>query len=132
MEHKELTERIIGAAIEVHRALGPGYIESAYEEALCIELRCRSIQFERQKKLSVFYRGENVAEHRLDLLVESLIVVELKAISALENIHFAMVRSYLKASGLNCGLLINFAAVSLTVKRIGREFTAREVPDFRA
>ncbi|MEI6561095.1 MAG: GxxExxY protein [Verrucomicrobiota bacterium] len=129
MEYKELTGQIIGAAIEVHRRLGPGYLESAYEEALCIELEHRHIGYERQKQLSVYYRGQLICEHRLDLVVERLIIVELKAISAIENIHFAVLRSYLKAAELEHGLLLNFASVSLTVKRVGREQSARITPD---
>lgn len=128
MEHKELTGQIIGAAIEVHRNLGPGYLESAYEEALCIELEHRRIGFDRQKQLPVYYRGKLICEHRLDLLVEHLIIVELKAISAIDNIHFAVLRSYLKAAKLDHGLILNFASVSLTVKRVGRELSARNAP----
>jgi len=128
MEYKELTGQIIGAAIEVHRRLGPGYLESAYEEALCIELEHRHISYERQKQLPVYYRGKLIGEHRLDLVVEELIIVELKAISAIENIHFAVLRSYLKAAKLDHCLLLNFASIAPTVKRVGREQSARIVP----
>jgi len=131
MEHRELTGQIIGAAIEVHRSLGPGYIETAYENALCFELEHRHISYERQKPLSVYYRGQLICEHRLDLVVERLIIVELKAISAIENIHFAVLRSYLKAAELDHGLLLNFASVSLTVKRVGREQSARDIPNLQ-
>ena len=123
---QELTQRIIGAAIAVHKALGPGFLESAYEEALAIEFTCRGIVFERQKGLPVFYRGQKIAEHRLDFLVESCVVVELKAISSLEDIHFAIVRSYLKAANLQSALILNFATMPLTVKRVGREEVARK------
>ena len=129
LEFEELTGQIIGAAIEVHRGLGPGYIESAYENALCIELEHRHLHYERQKMLPVYYRGKLICEHRLDLVVEELIIVELKAISAIENIHFAVLRSYLKAAELDHGLLLNFASVTLTVKRVGREQNARSIPD---
>lgn len=132
MDYKELTGKIIGAAIEVHRHLGPGFLESAYEEALCIEFAHQHIGYERQKQLPVFYRGKLISEQRLDLVVEHLIIVELKAINALENIHFAVLRSYLKAAGLNHGLLLNFASVTLTVKRVGRELNARIVPDLQS
>jgi GxxExxY protein len=125
---QELTQRIIGAAIEVHKALGPGFLESAYEEALAIEFRHQGIVFERQKVLPVFYRDQKIAEHRLDFLVESCVVVELKAISALEDIHFAIVRSYLKAAHLQSALLLNFTTMPLTVKRVGREEAARQKP----
>lgn len=117
-----LTERIIGAAVRVHRELGPGFLESIYEEALSVELRLLGLTFERQKPVPVFYRGHPVGEHRLDLLVESQVVVELKAINTLENIHFAIVRSYLKALGLRDALLLNFAGTRLVMKRVGREY----------
>src|SRR6267142_5718319 len=97
LAHEELTGRIIGCAIEVHKALGPGYVESIYEEALVVELKHAGLKVEQQKILPVFYREVLVGEHRLDLLVNENIVAELKAISALEDIHFAIVRSYLKA-----------------------------------
>lgn len=106
--NRELTERIIGAAIRVHRELGPGFLESIYEEAMSVELRLMQAQFERQKPVPIFYRGHPVGEHRVDLLVENSVVVELKAISTFENIHFAVLRSYLKALGLENALLIKF------------------------
>lgn len=123
---QELTQRIIGAAIAVHKALGPGFLESAYEEALAIEFTHQGIVFERQKVLPVFYRGQKIADHRLDFLVESCVVVELKAILALEDIHFAIVRFYLKAANLHSALILNFATMPLTVKRVGREEPARQ------
>lgn len=118
----ELSERVIAAAIRVHKELGPGFLESMYEEALAIELAHAGISFERQKLLPVFYREYVVGEHRLDLLVEGKLVLELKAISQLEKIHFAIVRSYLKASNLDDALLLNFASTRLVVKRVGREY----------
>ena len=117
-----LTERAIGAAVRVHRELGPGFLESIYEEALAIELKSLRIQFERQKPVPIFYRGQPVGEHRVDLLVESQLIVELKAISTLENVHFAILRSYLKALGLRDALLLNFASTRLVMKRVGREY----------
>jgi GxxExxY protein len=117
-----LTERIIAAAIRVHKEIGPGFLEIMYEEALAIELASSGITFERQKLLPIFYREHLIGEHRLDLLVEGSVIVELKAISALEDIHFAIVRSYLKASNLTDALLLNFATARLTVKRVGREY----------
>lgn len=120
-----LTDRIIGAAIRVHKELGPGFLETVYEEALAIELADSNISFERQKAIPISYRGKIVGEHHLDLLVSETVVVELKAISALENIHFAVVRSYLKATNLQDGLLVNFASPKLTVKRVGREYQPR-------
>jgi len=123
---KDTTEQIIGAALVVHRSLGPGFLESAYEEALAIEFGQQQIPFERQKVVPVYYHEQVVAEHRLDFLVAASVVLELKAIAALEDIHFAIVRSYLKATGLNSGLLLNFATMPLTIKRVGREDSARK------
>ena len=118
----ELTERIIAAAIRVHKELGPGFLEMMYEEALAVELTGAGLTFERQKLLPVFYHEHLIGEHRLDLPVEGKVILELKAISQLEKIHFAIVRSYLKASGLEDALLLNFASTRLTVKRVGREY----------
>ena len=118
LAHEELTGRIIACAIEVHKALGPGFLESIYESAMVVELNRAGLKVERQKSLPIYYREVLVGEHRLDLLVENLVVVELKAISELEDIHFAIVRSYLKAAGLEHGLLLNFATMPLTVKRV--------------
>ena len=116
----KLTDRIIASAIRVHTELGPGFLEIMYEEALALELASAGLLFERQKLLPVFYREHVIGEHRLDLVVERKVIVELKAISDLENIHYAIVRSYLKAANLNDALLLNFATTHLTVKRVGR------------
>jgi GxxExxY protein len=118
LEFENLTERIIGAAIEVHRTLGPGFLESIYEKAMSIELRKRELGHVRQLLVPVFYDGVEIGQHRLDLLVEDRIIVELKTIKAFEAIHFATVRSYLKATRLNHGLLLNFAAPKLDIKRV--------------
>src|ERR1700746_641455 len=119
----KLTEQIIAAAIRVHRALGPGFLESIYEEALAVEFALSGIQFVRQYPVPPFYRDHQIGEHRLDFLVEGKIVVELKAISELEDIHFAIGRTYLKATNLQDGLLFNFASVPLTIRRFCRERT---------
>src|SRR3954471_19531554 len=124
-DNEALIERVIGAAIRVHTELGPGFLESLYEEALAVELRALGIQFERQKPVPIFYRAQPIGEHRVDLLIENALVVELKATTALEKVHFAILRSYLKALGLSDGLLFNFAATRLTIKRVGREFHSR-------
>ena len=104
----ELAKAVIGAAIEVHRVLGPGYLENVYEEALAVELNLRGVAFERQKGMSVDYKGHAVGEGRLDLLVDGCLIVELKEVEALAPIHTAQVISYLKATQLPLGLLINF------------------------
>ena len=122
IQNKALTDQIIGAAIRVHKELGPGFLELMYEESLLIELTASGLSFERQKLLPVFYREHLIGEHRLDFLVEQKVILELKAISALEDIHFAIVRSYLKAAHLTDARLLNFAGARLTVKRVGREY----------
>jgi GxxExxY protein len=104
----ELARAVIGAAIEVHRHLGPGFLESVYEEALCVEMADRRIPFERQKEISVLYKGREIGKQRIDLLVGKSLIVELKTVEALAEIHKAQVISYLKATGLSLGLLINF------------------------
>ncbi len=119
LELEELTGKIIGAAIEVHRQLGPGFIESIYENALVYEFRKRGLKVEQQLEVPVIYAGEiEVGKHRLDLLIEGQLVVELKAIANLEDVHFAIVRSYLRAVGKKHGLLLNFAKVTLEPKRV--------------
>jgi GxxExxY protein len=99
---------VIGAAIEVHRTLGPGFLEAAYENAMAVELGLRSVPFRRRVPVAVLYKGARVADKQLDLLVADGLVVELKAVAALAPVHSAQVRSYLKASGCSLGLLINF------------------------
>ncbi|MBI2838741.1 MAG: GxxExxY protein [Acidobacteria bacterium] len=106
---KELTERIIGAAIEVHRTIGPGLLESAYEECLAHELRLHGLEFERQVPLPVNYKGVKLdSGYRLDFLVGKFVVVELKAVDALQPIHEAQLLTYLKLGGWTLGLLLNF------------------------
>jgi GxxExxY protein len=117
--HKELSGRVIEAAIAVHSALGLGFIESVYESALCVELQARDIKFERQKVIRVQHRGVDVGEHRLDLLVEGVLLVELKAVKEIEDIFFTIGRSQMKAADIRDGLILNFAAMPLTIKRIG-------------
>lgn len=118
LEHEELTGKIIAAAIEVHRKLGPGFLESIYENALMLELCTRGLKVENQVEIPVYYAGEEVGKHRLDLLIEDTIIVELKTVKNFEDVHFAIVRSYLKAAGKQHGLLINFAKTTLDVKRV--------------
>lgn len=117
-EFEALSGRILEAAIAVHKALGPGFLESGYQAAMEVALRQRSIPFDRQREISVIFEGEQVDLHKLDLLIGNEIVVELKAIKAFEDIHYAQVKSYLKATGLRVGLLLNFNAVTLAIKRV--------------
>jgi GxxExxY protein len=109
MDYNSITEAIIGAAIDVHRALGPGLLESAYEQCLCHELRLRGIAFERQRDLPVEYKGCKLdCGYRLDLLVMGMVVVEIKAVEKLEPIHEAQLLTYLRLGRWKLGLLINF------------------------
>lgn len=103
-----IASTVIGAALEVHRVLGPGFLESVYEDALAIELELRGISFERQKIVSVSYKGHQIGEGRFDFVVEDSLIVELKAADKLLPVHQAQVLSYLKATGCQLGLLINF------------------------
>jgi len=105
-----LTEQIIGAAIEVHRILGPGLLESVYEQALCHELRMRGIAFDQQVSVDVLYKDIRILGQRLDLLVERQVIVEVKSVRTLPEVAEAQMLSYLKATGLKRGLLINFGA----------------------
>jgi len=104
LEHETLTEKIIGCAIEVHKRLGPGFLESIYENALIIELQRQKLHIEQQREVIIKYDSVEVGRHRLDLIVDNTIVVELKAVKNIEDIHFAIVKSYLKALGKEHGL----------------------------
>jgi GxxExxY protein len=117
---EELAKKVIGAALEVHKILGPGYLESVYEEAFSKELSLREIPFERQKSINVGYKGFNIGEGRLDFLIEKELIVELKSVDSLTVIHTAQVISYLKTTDLKLGLLINFKVLRLKegIKRI--------------
>jgi GxxExxY protein len=119
--NRDLSGRVIEAAIRVHRALGPGFLESVYEAALCVELKAHSIAFERQKIVKLLYRDVEVGEHRLDVLVEGKLLVELKAVSAIEDIFFVVGRSQMKAAKISDGLILNFHSMPLTVRRIAPE-----------
>ncbi|MEQ1534218.1 MAG: GxxExxY protein [Sideroxydans sp.] len=116
----QLTEKIIAAAIEVHKALGPGLLESIYEEALCIEFELMGLEFQRQLAVDVLYKGHAIQGQRLDLLVASEVVVEIKSLRALPEVVTAQLLSYLKATGLKRGLLLNFGEKQMVsgVKRI--------------
>ena len=109
MEINQITELIIGSAIEVHRHLGPGLLESAYQECLCHELTLQGIRYEAQVPLGIQYKGRQLdCGYRLDVLVEDLVVVELKAVEQIAKIHEAQLLTYLKLGGWKIGLLINF------------------------
>ena len=115
---ESLSNKVIGAAIEVHRKLGPGFLESIYEEALKVGFNQHGLNFEAQKEIEIKYLGTVVGRHRLDLIIENAIILELKAVSELADIHFAQLRSYLKATGMKIGLLLNFGKPTLEIKRV--------------
>ena len=118
LEHEDLTDKIIGCAIEVHKRLGPGFLESIYENAFILELEKHNLHVQRQQEVIVKYDGIEVGRHRLDLILNDTIVVELKAVKNIEDVHFAVVKSYLKALGKEHGLIINFSKPVLEVKRV--------------
>lgn len=107
-EAEKIGRTVIDAAIEVHRQLGPGFLERIYEEALCKELALRNISFEQQKPIQVIYKGAAIGEQRLDLLVGSLVIVEIKTVDNVHPIHEAQLLSYLKTTNLRLGFIINF------------------------
>jgi GxxExxY protein len=117
-EFEELSSRILAAAVDVHKALGPGFVEAIYQKAMEVALQHRGISFERQKEIRVFFEKVDVGLQRLDLVVGEQIITELKAVAALAEIHFAQLKSYLKATGLHVGLLLNFNAPTLVIKRV--------------
>ncbi len=114
----ELTQKIIECAIEVHRHLGPGFLENIYENALIAELKNKGLKVESQKNIPLYYKDTLIGEHRLDLLVENEIIVENKTVKEFNDIHKAQLISYLKATGKKVGLLFNFAKTKLEIKRI--------------
>ena len=118
MTFDQLSRQVIGAAVQVHKQLGPGFLESAYEQALRIELSARGLAFEAQKPVQLRYRGQVIGNHVLDLIVDGQLILELKAVGSLEDVHFAQLRSYLRATGVEVGLLINFNSSILVVKRV--------------
>ena len=122
----QLSSKVIAAGLEVHRQLGPGFLESVYDQALRVELAKRGIPFESQKEIRVVYGGQVVGIHVLDLLVADTLVLELKAVNRFEDIHLAQLRSYLKATGKKIGLLMNFNSAKLDVKRIVLDYNDEE------
>ena len=116
--YKELTGKIIQAFYEVHHVLGPGYLESIYQNALIIELKAMGLRCETEKVVEIFYRNKKVGEHRLDLVIDDKVIVELKAVAEFHPAHQAQVISYLKATGSKIALLVNFGKDKVDYKRI--------------
>lgn len=117
----DLTRTIIGCAYDVHNALGSGFLESVYERALALELRSKGLEVQVQAPLEVVYRGESVGSFFADMIVERRVIVELKAIDDLATIHEVQLVNYLKATGIDIGLLINFGPSSVTIRRKYRD-----------
>ena len=117
---KDIAEKIISCAIEVHSLLGPGLLENLYEEAMEHELKSRGIEYKRQKELEIKYKGNPIGNYRLDYLIENKVIVELKCVEAIKGIHIAQVLTYLKAENIRVGLLINFNVDKLKdgIKRV--------------
>ena len=118
--HSELTYKIIGCAIEVHKALGNGFQEVIYQRALEIEMSLQGLRFTREYEMQIFYKGYEIGTRRVDFFVEDKIMVEIKALVQLEDVHLAQAINYLEAYGLEVGLLLNFGDTSLQFKRVMR------------
>jgi len=116
--YKELSFTVMEAVFEVHNVLGPGYSENIYEEALAKEFKMRKIPFERQKSIEVKYKGEKVGEYKLDMVIDEKILLEFKAVTELNSIFESQLISYLKATGIKLGILINFGTRKVSYKRI--------------
>jgi GxxExxY protein len=119
--HEEITKNIIGAAMKVHSILGNGFQEVIYQRALAIELESAGLAFTREQEMSICYRGVKIGTRRVDFFVENCVMVEIKALTNLEDVHLAQAKNYLEAYGLEVGLLINFGARSLEFKRVYRK-----------
>ena len=116
--YKELTFEVIGAAMEVHRLLGSGFLEAVYQKALAYELRARNISFQEQVHLPVIYKGELIGDYIADFVIDGKLIVEIKAVSRLNSAHQAQAMHYLSATGLRLALLLNFGAGSLEHRRV--------------
>ena len=116
--HSELTGKIIGCAMEVHTALGNGFQEVIYQRALAIEMAQQGLKFSREHEMDLFYKGIKIGNRRVDFFVEEKVMVELKAVIQLEDVHLAQAINYLEAYGLEVGLLLNFGSPSLQFKRV--------------
>ena len=117
---KEITEKIISCALDIHSSLGPGLLENLYEEAMEHELKSRGIQYKRQKELEIAYKGNPIGKYRLDYLIENKVSVELKCVEAIKGIHIAQLLTYLRAENIRIGLVINFNVERLKdgIKRV--------------
>ena len=126
MEHEELTGKIIGNAMVVHSTLGNGFQEVIYQRALAIEMLESGLSFGRELDMDIFYKGQKIGNRRVDFFVEEKVMVEIKALTKLEDVHLAQTLNYLEAYGLEIGLLINFGAKSLEFKRVHNNKTIKK------
>lgn len=117
-KYSELTSKIIGASMQVHKVLGNGFQEVIYQRALAIELTNNGITFEREKEMPIFYKEQQIGTRRVDFLIEGVVSVELKALTKLEDVHLAQAINYLEAYNIEIGMLLNFGAKSLEFKRL--------------
>ncbi|MBU0457821.1 GxxExxY protein [Patescibacteria group bacterium] len=118
MKHEDITKKIIGSAMQVHSTLGNGFQEVIYQRALAIEMAEQGLGFSREHEMEIVYRGQPIGTRRVDFFVEDAVMVEIKALIKLEDVHLAQAMNYLEAYGLEIGLLINFGAKSLQFKRV--------------
>jgi len=118
MKYEEITGKVIGAAMEVHNMLGNGFQEVIYQRALAIEMELRGLNFSREHEMNIYYKDQWIGNRRVDFFVEECVMVEIKALVELEDVHLAQAKNYLEAYNLEIGLLINFGARSLQFKRI--------------
>jgi GxxExxY protein len=123
--HENLTRKIIGCAMKVHNTLGNGFQEVIYQRALSIEMTHQQLAFEREKDMNIYYRGTQIGTRRVDFFIENTIMLELKAITRLEDVHLAQAINYLEAYNMQIGLLINFGAKSLQFKRVHNNLEPR-------
>lgn len=121
-EINSLANKVIGLAIEVHKQLGPGFIERIYQQALCYELNEAKIEFESEKDIIVKYKKQNFGYQRIDFLVKNVIILELKCVAEINEIHLAQLISYLKSADKRLGLILNFAKPKLEIKRVVNNF----------
>lgn len=128
MKYEELTKKIIGCAMKVHSTLGCGFQEAIYQRALEIEMKFNDLSFEREKEMSIYYRNYDIGTRRADFFVENKIMVELKALSKLEDVHLAQAMNYLEAYKMEIGLLINFGSKSLEFKRVHNNKVLKQEP----
>lgn len=117
-KYKDLTAKVIGCTMEVHKTLGAGFLEVVYARALAMELEGSGVQFEREQEMPIIYKEKKIGERRVDFVIEGKVMLEIKAVSQLEDVHLAQAKNYLEAANFEIGLLINFGAKSLQFKRL--------------